>query len=100
EAHLHERCGAIAELGAAAPGPGQRERVLTRDPEDMHYLQDTAAVLAAVDAAQDELDARQADALARPDLPAPAQELLARHREARREHRVRLAALMGDDTRF
>lgn len=100
ETQVHELTGAIAELGAAAPRPGQRERVLTRDPADIHYLQDAAAILAAVDATEDELGARHADALARPGMPAPARAVLARHGEAQREQRARLTALMRDDTRF
>ena len=89
----------IGELGAAAPRPGQRERVLGRDPADIHYLQDAAAILQAVDATEDELGARYADARARPGMPAAARAVLARHDEAQREHRAQLSALMRD-TRF
>jgi hypothetical protein len=99
EGHVHALARVIAELGAAAPQPGQRERVLGRDPADIPYLQDAAAILQAVDATEDELGARFADALARPGMPAAAQALLARHRDAQREHRAHLTALMRD-TRF
>jgi hypothetical protein len=99
EGQVHALARVIAELGAAAPQPGQRERVLGRDPADIHYLQDAAAILQAVDATEDELYARYADALARPGMPAAAQAVLARHGEAQREHRAHLTALMRD-TRF
>ncbi|HWN69949.1 MAG TPA: hypothetical protein VNM90_20040 [Haliangium sp.] len=100
ETHVHALASAIAELGAAAPRPGQRERVLTRDPADIHYLQDAAAILAAVDATEDELGARYADALARPGMPSAARAVLARHDEAQHAARAHLTALMRDDTRF
>jgi hypothetical protein len=100
EGHAHALTGAIAELGAAAPRPGQRERVLTRDPADIHYLQDAAAILAAVDATEDELGARYADALARPAMPASARTLLVRQDEAQRSQRAHLTASMRDGTRF
>jgi hypothetical protein len=52
-----------------------------------------------VDATEDELGARYADALARPGMPPAAQAVLARHGEAQREHLAYITALMRD-TRF
>lgn len=100
EAQVNALANAIAELGAAAPRPEQREHVLARDPADIEYMQDPAAILAAVAATEDELCARYAEALARPGMPAPAKEVLARHVDAQREQRARITALMRDQTRF
>jgi redox-sensitive bicupin YhaK (pirin superfamily) len=100
ESHVHALTGVIAELGAAAPRPGQRERVLGRDPADIHYLQDAAAILAAVDGTEDELGAQYAGALARPAMPASARVLLARHHEAQHAQRAHLTATMRDSARF
>ena len=100
EGRVNALADVIAELGAAAPQPGKRERVLTRDPDDISYLQDAAAILAAVDASEAELGARYTDALARPAMPAPARVVLARHDQSQRAERARLTALMDGQTRF
>lgn len=100
EGHVHALERVIAELGAAAPRPVQRECVLARDPADIHYLQDAAAIAAAVAATEDELCARYADALARPAMPAAARALLARQDEAQRAQRAHLTASMRDSARF
>jgi hypothetical protein len=97
---LDELASVIEDLGASAPRPGERERVLTRDPADIHYLQDPAAVLAAVDATADELGARYGEALARPAMPAPARDLLARHRDEQRAQRAHLTALIRGEVRL
>jgi hypothetical protein len=100
EEHVHGLGDTIAELGASAPRPDERERVLSRDPADIHYLQDTAEVLAAVSTSEDELAARYRDALARAQMPATAQTVLARHRDANEAQHAELRALMRGETRF
>lgn len=100
EEHVHGLGDTIAELGASAPRDGERERVLSRDPADIHYIQDATEVLAAVSTAEDELAARYRDALARAGMPGPAQSVLARQRDANEAEHAQLRALMRGETRF
>lgn len=100
EEHVHDLSDVIAELGASAPRPGERERVLGRDPADIHYIQDATEVLAAVSTSEDELAARYRDALARAGMPEAAQSVLARHRDASEAQHAQLRGLMSGQTRF
>ena len=100
EEHVHGLGDAIVELGASAPRPDERERVLSRDPADIHYIQDVAEVLAAVSASEDELAARYRDALARSQMPETAQGVLARQRDANEAQHAELRKLMSGETRL
>lgn len=100
QAHLRALDARIADLGASAPRPSERERVLARDPDDIAYLQDAHEVLAAVAATEDELAMVYQRALARPAMPASARELLSEHRDALAAQRARLTGIMDGSTRF
>lgn len=100
QAHLRALEEVITELGASAPRPGERERVLARDPGDIAYLPGAADVLGAALATEDELAAMYERALARPAMPATARELLSRHRDTVAAQRARLTALTNSSARF
>ncbi|ACY18150.1 hypothetical protein [Haliangium ochraceum] len=85
DGHGHNRSkltAVIAALGASAPEADECGPVLAQSPEDMGYLGDEAAVIAAVTRTEDELLSRYREAEGRAAMPAQAQAPLREMSEA------------------
>lgn len=99
DTHMRALAYLVSTLGGAAPRPNECEPVLSRNPDDLRYLQDDAAVLGALVTVEDEMIERYESALAHATLPA-ARECLARHLSETRRMRTRLVDLVRGEMRL